>query len=119
MLEGDSVEEVLDAERARIEAIDAGRDLLQQFRDSGALTVILLEARANAIEALSELVRCDPFKPDIVRDLQWRITRYDALCDWISGIIEQARMATEDLTAEEEASLDHLLRGDESEAKDA
>lgn len=118
-MEGDSIQEVLDTERARVEAIDAGWDVFEQFRNSGALTKILVKAREEAIDALQRLVEADPFKPEVIRDLQWQVTRYDALCQWIETIVESAQAATEDLTAEQAAAIEQMLRGEDSEPKDA
>lgn len=117
-MEDETQQEVLDTELARIEAIDAGHDVFRQFRTSGALSTILLEARDRAVDALNRLVKCDPFNAAAVRDLQWEVTRYDALCQFINEIVETARNASEDLTAEEGAALEQMLRGDESEPKD-
>lgn len=118
-MDSETRQEMLDNEYARVVALDAARDIQQQFRASGAITLLIEDARETAIAALDALVRCDPFKPEIVRELQWRVRRYDMLCAWVLRVIEGGEAATEDLSAEQSAELDKLLRGDEAEPKDA
>jgi hypothetical protein len=118
-MEAETFQEVLDSEYARVEAIDAARDLFDQVRSSGAITVILLSARDEAVGAMHDLVDADPEDAKAVRALQWKVKRYDDLCGWIRSIIERGREATEDLTEEQAADLEKLIRGDEAELKDA
>lgn len=115
----DYTELVEEAEYARVEAIDAGLDALHQLTNTGALRVMIDEAREEAISALNALVRADPENPNLIRDLQWRVTRYDSLCRWIAGIIEKAQQARDDITDEQAAELAVMLRGDETEQEDA
>lgn len=111
----DDAEMVADAEYARVEAIDAGFDVLHQITQGGAIAIIIDEAREKAIAALNRLVRADPDNPKEIRDLQWQVTRYDDLCRWIAQIIETARQAREDITDEEAAALAKLLRGEDQQ----
>lgn len=115
----DSTEEVLDAEFARVEAIDAGLDAVHQMTRGGVLRVLIEEAREKAIDALQALVRADPEDAKTIRELQWQVTRYDDLCRWIKDIAEDARNKSEDITAEQAASLARLIKGDEADLEDA
>lgn len=115
----DSIDEVLDAEYARVEAIDAGLDAYHQLTKSGPLRIIIDEARRDALIALDMLVKVDPNEAKEIRELQWAVTRYDDLCRWIARIIETSKQASEDLTAEQAAELARLLHGDEANTEDA
>lgn len=114
-MQTDDYNEMLNVEFARAEAIDAAVDALSQLgRGDSALKALIDAARETAIEAIGALVRVDPEDAKQVRELQWRVTRYEDLCTWVKEILDTGRAASEELTAEQAAQLAQELRSDEA-----
>lgn len=106
--------EMEEEERSRVETIDAALDLTYQLKTNGAVAMILDQARDDARDAVRRLVDCDPENPRAIRELQWRITRFDDLSRYVQMIVEHGDAARADLTAEQAAKLERLLgRGDQ------
>jgi len=108
----------LEAERRRMEALDAFHELEQGARTGGVIAMMLLEAKKESDAAMVALVETDPFKSEEIRALQWKVGRYRDLLGWISVIRDNAASAQEDLSDEERAIALSIIRG-ETEVKDA
>ncbi len=114
-----SIEEMLAEETDRVETIDAAFELLDQLRNSkGAVRMILLQAHEDARKAVAALMSCDPEDAGRVRALQWQAGRFDELARYVNGILEAGRAAFEDLSAEQAAELETLIRTDRQQAQD-
>jgi hypothetical protein len=53
------------------------------------LVVVLQMAREEAAAAVEELVKCDSFDPDKIRNLQNKIVRFDDLVGWLKDIVKK------------------------------
>jgi len=119
MDDDDGPSEILDEEYARIATLDAALEVAHGLKKpSSALRFILDQARDDARQAVSDLVSCDPFDGNKVRDLQWKVTRFTDLHDYLAKIMEAGRYATEDLSEDKAAELEAMLRGEEAQPKD-
>lgn len=110
-------DELLDAEYLRVLVLDEFYDAREGLKPGAALSRVLESAREQAKAALSELVTCNPFGGEKVRKLQWEVRRYEDLCRWIEAIVENGETAEGDMTDEDRAETERLLRG-ETEAKE-
>jgi len=103
----------------RITVLDAAINLRDQLKHpDSAIVALLSQARDDAHVAVRELVFCDPNDTNAIRELQWRVTRFEALHGYIGGIVEAARSMTDDMTEEQLAETERLLSRGEPEVKD-
>ena len=108
-----AAEELADSEYARALFMDTFYQTLDHLKDGGPLKALLEAAREDAIVAMSDLVKADPFKPEVIRDLQWRVQRYDAFCSWITTTIQAGEVLQQDMNDEQRAEYEALIRGEE------
>ena len=110
-------QELLDAEYARALVMEAYFSTLEGLKEHNPVRTLLEQARDEAMAAMHQLVLADPFKPEVVRDLQWKVQRYDDLCNWVGLTLSGGESAQEDLSAEQRIEYETLIRG-EPEEKD-
>ena len=113
------IEEAMDDEYARVLAIDAAADAEVLLHRGGAWEALIEKARAEALGALSELIKFNFTDLREVKEMQWRVTRYESLCGWIKQIEEAGVHAREDMTEDEVSELKSMLSRGETEPKDA
>lgn len=112
-----SEDDVSREEEQRVAILMPYYDLKRSIADPhSALALIIDKARADAIAANKALIRCNPFQGEIIRALQWRCRRFNALMDYIESIKEGGEEAVEDLSEEQQAEMQRLLG--EAEAQD-
>lgn len=111
-------EELMDAEYARVRALDDAIDAERLMRKGGAFQTLLEKARSEALEGVEALIRADFPNLDEVRKAQWQVTRYEDLVRWIKDIFEEGESARDDLGEEEAARFEAMIRGETTE-KDA
>ena len=76
------------------------------------------QARDDAREAVRELVKADPFKPELIRDLQWKVQRFDALAAYVNAILEAGKAAHADISESEALHALRAIRGEETPTED-
>jgi hypothetical protein len=108
-------QELLDAEYARALVMETYLATLDGLKDKNPVKALLERARDEAMSAMAALVRADPFKPEAIRDLQWQVQRYDDLCHWVGITLSAGEAAQEDLSAEQRAEYETLIRGEPEE----
>lgn len=113
------IEEAMDDEYLRVLAIDAAAQAEILLSRGGAWETLIEKARAEALDALNELIQCDFTDIRQVRERQWRVTRYESLCRWIKQIEEAGEASREDMTEEEVMELKTMISRGETEPKDA
>lgn len=102
----------LEAERRRMEALDAFHELEESARTGGVVAIMLLEAKKESDGAMIDLVKTDPFDGPTIRELQWKVSRYHDLVNWIAVIRDNAASAQEDLSDEDRAMAWAIIRGE-------
>jgi hypothetical protein len=112
-----ATQELLDAEYTRALAVETYFQTLDGLKDGGPVKALLEQARNEAMTAMHALSMVDPFKGDAVRDLQWRVRRYEDLCQWVGMTLSTGESALDDLTEEQRVEYATLIRG-EPEEKD-
>lgn len=80
----------------------------QQIDPSSALRHVLNRAHDDAVAALVGLIEVDPGDAKAVRDLQWQVSRYDAMCQYIDEVLSAGEEAEDALTAEQAERLSDL-----------
>jgi hypothetical protein len=111
-------DEEVQNELDRMFVLDAAFDLIHLLKPHGAFSAVMGQARDEAREAVKQLVRADPFKPELIRDLQWRIQRFDALVEYVNAILEAGRVAHADITEGEALKALREIRGEENPTED-
>lgn len=106
------IEELMDDEYARVLALDAGLDAERLLEKGGAFRALLEAARDEALAAMDDLISKAFTALEDVREAQWKVTRYQDLIRWISNIVEQGEVARSDLSEEEGARLEQMIRGE-------
>lgn len=115
----EGLDEVLAEEYDRAQVLDAALDLVAELKNqSSAIRAVLDQARDDAHEAMRALVKCDPNQSEEIRRLQWQVSRFDDLCSYVFNILEAGKVASEDMTAEELALMQHLIKGDDIPQED-
>ena len=62
--------------------------------------------------------RADPFKPELIRDLQWKVQRFDALAGYVNAILEAGKAAHADISESEALHALRTIRGEETPTED-
>jgi hypothetical protein len=112
-----ATQELLDAEYTRALVVETYFETLDGLKDGGPIKALLEPAKAEAMNAMRALATVDPFDGKAVRDLQWHVGRYEALCHWVVMTLSGGEAAQEDMTAEQRIDYATLIRG-EPEEKD-
>lgn len=110
--------DVDDEETARVAILNNAFDLSYRLKTKGSLRDILERAREDAGDAVTALVNADPFDAKNVRELQWKVQRFNSLWEYIKEILEEGRSAQSDMNDEESAALEKLLRPSDGELRD-
>lgn len=106
----------LDAEGvAAIEAIDQIED---SIKSGGVLARLLLDAKKSSDRARDQLVSVDPTDSRMIMRLQWEVSRFDALMDWIIDVRDTAEAALSEFSESDQALVRAIIKG-EPEVKDA
>lgn len=90
-----------EAEFGRIAIMEAGLSVYREIHNkelNGPLRLIMLQAKADAIVAVEELVKADAADAARIRELQWAVSRYEALYVYAAEIIEKGRQVNDDLS---------------------
>ena len=106
------IDELMDEEFLRVEALDDLADCERLLSRGGAFETLIIKAREQAMAALEMMVQGNFETIEQVRALQWEVRRYDALCQWISEIVDHGETVRESLTEEDDEMLEQILRGD-------
>lgn len=110
--------DVDDEETARVAILNNAFDLSYRLKTKGSLRDILERAREDAGDAVTALVNANPFDAAGVRELQWKVQRFNSLWEYIKEILEEGRSAQSDMNDEESAALEKLLRPSDGELRD-
>jgi hypothetical protein len=120
MLDRDTNEDdVSSEEQERVSVLAPYFDLKRTYAQPGsAIRTVFDSAREQAIAANAALIKCDPTKAAIIRELQWRVRRFWALVSYFDEILENGAAAVEDLSVEEQAEMQKLLGEADQQQKD-
>jgi hypothetical protein len=80
---------------------------LQIFHDDprrAPILHILMQAKGEAVAALIALASTDPTLPDVIRELQAKVNRFDDLVEWTTRILKGGDEAYAELTANDDPS---------------
>jgi hypothetical protein len=112
-------DELRDAAYARVLAIEAAADAELLLRRGGAWEALIEKARDEALGAMEMLISTPFTDLAQVKDLQWQVSRYDALCRWVKEIEDAGEAAHSDMSADEEFIVGQMLSRGETEPQDA
>lgn len=104
------VQALLDAETARVEAIESGLQVSKSLKD-GALRPILEAARADSISAMNALVYTDFANMNDLRAMQMKARSFDYLAQYTELAIENGAAAYSEMTEDQAIELAKLLHG--------
>ena len=106
-------------EAERVSVLAPFFDLKREYaQPDSAIFTVFERAREAAIAANAALIKCDPTKEAIIRELQWRVRRFWALVTYFDEIIENGAAAVEDLSEQEQAEMQKLLGEADQQQKD-
>lgn len=75
----------------------------------GPLRYVLDRAMVEARQAVRQLIKCSPNDGDKVRELQWQVSRFDKLVQWVFDILLEGRLLRQIKTQEQMDELYALL----------
>lgn len=113
-----NIVKLLDDAYLRVEILDMAEDAESLLGRGHAFRRLIESAREEAGGALEDLIHKGFGNLDEVRELQWKVTRYDDLCRWIKAMIEEGTNAREDISEDERVELRRMVQGETEQQED-